>query len=457
MLDPTPQEVSEREALRVNPAKTCQPIGAMYAALGIHSCLPHSHGSQGCCAYHRSHLTRHYKEPVMAGTSSFTEGASVFGGGSNLTQAINNIFTIYDPEVIAVNTTCLSETIGDDLGQIIASARDQGLVPQGKEVIHASTPSYRGSHVTGFSSMTNAMAKHFATRTERRANTVNLIPGYVEPADMREIKRIADAMKIPVIMFPDTSGVLDTPNTGRYRMFPKGGVTTEQLRATGDSIGTVALGSFASEAAAAVIETKCGVPYTVLGLPIGISATDRLVETMRELAAADVPDAITEERGRLLDLMIDMHQYFHNRRVAIFGDPDQVLSLTEFCRDLGMLPLHVLTGTSGQRFEQAARAILASTNPEANIRANGDLLLLHQWIKNEPVDLLIGNSYGKYIARAEDLPFVRYGWPILDRVGHQYFPTVGYRGGVRLAEQILNVLLDRLDRDSPEEEFELVL
>jgi nitrogenase molybdenum-iron protein beta chain len=63
LLRHTPDEIKERSALTVNPAKTCQPIGAMYAALGIHSCLPHSHGSQGCYAYHRSTLTRHYKEP----------------------------------------------------------------------------------------------------------------------------------------------------------------------------------------------------------------------------------------------------------------------------------------------------------------------------------------------------------------------------------------------------------
>jgi len=72
MLDLTQPFVSERSALRINPAKSCQPIGAMYAALGIHSCMPHSHGSQGCCSYHRSHLTRHFKEPVVATTSSFT-------------------------------------------------------------------------------------------------------------------------------------------------------------------------------------------------------------------------------------------------------------------------------------------------------------------------------------------------------------------------------------------------
>ena len=34
-------------------------------------------------------------------------------------QAIQTIFTVYNPRVIAVHTTCLSETIGDDLPQII--------------------------------------------------------------------------------------------------------------------------------------------------------------------------------------------------------------------------------------------------------------------------------------------------------------------------------------------------
>ncbi len=91
------------------------------------------------------------------------------------------------------------------------------------------------------------------------------------------------------------------------------------------------------------------------------------------------------------------------------------------------------------------------------MRAAGDMFLLHQWIKNEPVDLLISNTYGKYIARDEDIPFLRFGFPILDRVGHQYFPNVGYKGGLRLLERILGLLLDRKDRDDPETTFELTL
>jgi nitrogenase molybdenum-iron protein beta chain len=73
------------------------------------------------------------------------------------------------------------------------------------------------------------------------------------------------------------------------------------------------------------------------------------------------------------------------------------------------------------------------------------------------VDLLIGNTYGKYISRDGGIPFVRHGFPILDRVGHQFFPTVGYRGAIRLLEQILEALLQRQDRECPEEQFELTM
>ena len=152
-----------------------------------------------------------------------------------------------------------------------------------------------------------------------------------------------------------------------------------------------------------------------------------------------------------------MHQYLYGKKVAVFGDPDQVVALTEFLVDLNMKPVHVLTGTPGNRFEKRVKSILKDAVPEANVKGFNDLFLLHQWIKQEPVDLLIGNTYGKYIARAEDIPFVRFGWPILDRIGHTYFPSVGYAGGMRLLEQILNALLDRQDRDCPEERFELVM
>ncbi|WP_346862066.1 nitrogenase molybdenum-iron protein subunit beta [uncultured Draconibacterium sp.] len=459
LLRHTTKEIKERKALTVNPAKTCQPVGAMYAALGVHGCLPHSHGSQGCCSYHRSALTRHYKEPVMAATSSFTEGSSVFGGQANLLQAIDNIFTIYEPEIIAVHSTCLSETIGDDLGQIVAKAKDDGKIPEGKHVVQAATPSYVGSHVTGYANMLEAFVKYFAFNTNEKIRQVNMLSGWVEPSDMRELKRIAGLMNLRTVLLPDTSDVLDTPMTGKYTMYPKGGTTVEEITSMGDSIATVAMGDFATRKAAIMLDNKCKVPFKMTDIPIGLKATDRFIQALALAGKVSVPEVISEERGRLVDVITDMHQYFYGKRVALYGDPDNLLPLIEFLVDIDMKPVYVVSGTPGKAFSKKALEILAEKVPEAKVQ-NGpqsDMYLLHQWIKQEPVDLIMGNTYGKYISRDEGIPFVRTGFPIVDRIGHSYFPTVGYTGGIRILERILGALMDKIDATAPEESFELVM
>ncbi len=457
ILKHTTEAILPREALTVNPAKTCQPIGAMYAALGVHRCLPHSHGSQGCCAYHRSTLTRHYKDPIMAATSSFTEGASVFGGQSNLLQAITTEFALYDPEIIAVHTTCLSETIGDDIPQIIGKAQAEGRIPPGRYVIHANTPSYIGSHVTGYANMTRAFVDYFAERSGRRNGRLSLISGWVEPADMAELRRLVETMGIDCILLPDTSGVLDTPLTGRFEMYPDGGTKVDEIRAMGDSYAVLGLGFFGAGPAAKLLDTKCKVPMRLLDLPIGLSATDRFIDALRTTAKVHVPDSIARDRGRLVDMMADMHQYTHGKTVALAGDPDQLVPLAEFFKDLDMRVKHVVTGTTGRLFESRLAEVIGGAEDGDYRSVPGDLFALHQHLKASKVDLLIANSYGKYIARDEDIPFVRFGFPILDRIGHADFSCIGYRGAMRILEKVLSALMDRIDRDAPPESFELVM
>ena len=270
---------------------------------------------------------------------------------------MSNIFTIYNPKVVAVHTTCLSEVIGDDIPMMIKKATEEGIIPAGKVVIHANTPSFVGSHVTGFASMVTGMVRYLAEssgKTEAQLKDeaqLNLIPGFIDPADMRELKRIVKEMGVKTIMFPDTSGVLDLPQDGRYRMFPSGGATVAEIKSAGDSVGTIALGHFASHPAATELDEKCNVPCALLELPYGLTNTDRFIHALRNHGGVDVPATIGEERGRLLDAMSDMHQYFHGKRVAVVGDPDHVIALTQFLVELDMKPAYVITGSPGNHFE----------------------------------------------------------------------------------------------------------
>ncbi len=454
MLDLTPKEVSVRSALRINPCKTCQPVGAMYAALGVHKCMPHSHGSQGCVSYHRTFLTRHFKEPAMASTSSFTEGASVFGGGSNIKTAVKNVFDLYDPDIIAIHTTCLSETIGDDLNSYI----QEMSIPEGKLVVHTNTPSYVGSHINGFFNMMCGFINYLTQKTGAPNGKTAIFPGFVNPGDMRELKRIAKLMQVPFTLFPDTSGVMDAPMTGRFEMYHNGGTTIDEIRGLGDCGRVLALGQITSAEPAALLEKKYKVPYDLMPLPIGIEATDRFVQALSKISHQEVPYELEEQRGQLVDILLDSHQYSYQKSVAIFGDPDTVIGLTALCLEMGMVPKYVITGTPKEEFSKLAGALCEKYGVQGcTVKANADLFELHQWIKNDPVDLLLGTSYGKQIAKAEDIPFVRAGFPVLDRYVHSVLPMVGYVGATLLAEKILNALMDRQDRDCEDKDLEVVM
>jgi nitrogenase molybdenum-iron protein beta chain len=307
--------------------------------------------------------------------------------------------------------------------------------------------------------MLKGIVDYFPEANGRKADRVNLMSGWVEPSDMREVKRLASLMGTDFILFPDTSDVVDAPQTGSYSMYPKGGTTVTDLIATGSSKATLGFGEWATLDAAIHLENRCKVPFEITDIPIGIRATDRFVSMLSKLAEVTIPDSITSERGRLVDMVTDMHQYLHGKRVALWGDPDQLLPLVEFLLDLDMKPVYIVSGTPGKKMGKRLEKLLSDRLPEARYAygERADMFLMHQWIKNEPVDLLLGNTYGKYISRDENIPFLRMGFPILDRVGHSYFPTVGYMGGIRILEKILELLMDKQDVEAPESSFELVM
>jgi nitrogenase molybdenum-iron protein beta chain len=331
-------------------------------------------------------------------------------------------------------------------------------IPEGKVVVHTNTPSYVGSHINGFFNMMMGFMNYLTKRTGTPNGKTAVFPGWVNPGDIRELKRIAGLLGVPTIFFPDQSGVLDAPMTGKYEMYPDGGTTIDEIRGLGDSEGLIALGEIIGIEPAELLKKKWKVDYLLLPLPVGVEYTDQYTLALRKQAKREVPAELEYERGRLVDLLLDSHQYTYQKKVAIFGDPDVVIGLTSLALEMGMTPKYVITGTPKEEFTRRIEALSGKYGVTGcKVKANADLFELHQWIKNDPVDLLIGSTYGKQIARAEDIPFIRAGFPVLDRYGGTLQPIVGYAGAIRLVEHITNALLDRFDRNVSDEDFEIVL
>ncbi|NTV90201.1 MAG: nitrogen fixation protein NifN, partial [Clostridiales bacterium] len=106
--------------LNINPCKMCMPMGAVLAFKGVENSMAMLHGSQGCSTYIRRHLSEHYNEPLDVGSSSLSEEGTVYGGERNLKSGLENLIKTYAPSVIGVATTCLAETIGEDINRFTA-------------------------------------------------------------------------------------------------------------------------------------------------------------------------------------------------------------------------------------------------------------------------------------------------------------------------------------------------
>ena len=64
----------------------------------------------------------------------------------------------------------------------------------------------------------------------------------------------------------------------------------------------------------------------------------------------------------------------------------------------------------------------------------------------EPVDFLIGNTYGKFLERDTGTPLIRIGFPIFDRHHHHRYPVWGYQGGLNVLVWILDKIFDEIDK-----------
>ncbi len=222
----------KREALTINPAKACQPLGAVLCASGFEGTMPYVHGSQGCVAYFRSHFNRHFKEPSSCVSDSMTEDAAVFGGLNNVIDGLGNAYALYKPKMIAMSTTCMAEVIGDDLDSFIKNAKQKGAIPEEYDVPFAHTPSFVGSHVTGYDNMMRGIVSHFWEGRERKpGNSVNIMGGFDGycVGNNRELQRMLGLMGVEYKLLSDPSDVFDTPADGEFRMYD-GGTTIEATK-----------------------------------------------------------------------------------------------------------------------------------------------------------------------------------------------------------------------------------
>ncbi|MGK7913903.1 MAG: bifunctional nitrogenase iron-molybdenum cofactor biosynthesis protein NifEN [Synechococcus sp.] len=438
---------SRKKSVAVNPLKQSQPLGAALAYLGINGMMPLFHGSQGCTAFAKVMLVRHFREAIPLSTTAMTEVTTILGGEDNIETALLTLLEKSQPEIVGLCTTGLTETRGDDMQGILRTVRQHQAKLADLPIAFASTPDFKGALQDGYRAAVEALVRDipyadldnstpvelesdpFYLNSALTAQQVTVLAGpSLSPGDVQAVKDIVAAFDLEAIVVPDISTSLDGHLSESYNAVTSGGTTVEQLRALGRSTFTLAIGH-SMTTAAEILLSRFGTEYAVFDSLTGLEAVDGFLHTLSEISGQPVPASFRHQRRQLQDAILDTHFFFGRKRIALALEPDLLYSIAWWLTTTGA-EVHAAVTTTKSK--------LLKNLPVESVTI-GDLEDFADLAQG--ADLLIANSNAKAISEQLDIPLYRLGFPVFDRLGNGRRCTVGYGGTAQLLFDIGNLFM----------------
>ncbi|MGB3518068.1 MAG: nitrogenase iron-molybdenum cofactor biosynthesis protein NifE [Elainellaceae cyanobacterium] len=467
------QVLSRQKSLTVNPLKQSQPLGAALAFLGIQGMMPLFHGSQGCTAFAKVMLVRHFREAIPLSTTAMTEVSTILGGESNVETAILTLLEKSQPQIIGLCTTGLTETRGDDMPDILRTIRDRHPELVNFPIPLAATPDFKGALQDGYAAAVEALVRDvpldlevaqaacqdgdqdsdqdsfknqnsdqgkrspsddhltsLASCLSRKQLQITVLAGTsLSPGDVQAVKDMIELFHMTAVVVPDLSASLDGHLANDYQAVTTGGTLLSHLRCLGDSVFTLALGQ-SMAAAATQLHQRFGTEFEVFHSLTGLEAVDRFLHRLSTVSQQPVPEKVWQQRQQLQDALLDTHFFFGRKRVALALEPDLLYRMAWWLTTTGSTVHAAVTTT---------KSPLLKHLPIDTVTI-GDLEDLEDLAVG--ADLIIANSNAKGLAQRLGIPLYRLGFPIFDRLGNGRHCTVGYSGTTQLLFDIGNIFLD---------------
>ena len=420
-----------KKACAVNPLKMSQPVGGALAFMGLADTMPILHGSQGCTAFGMVLFVRHFKESIPLQTTAMSEVATVLGGFENVEQAVMNIHSKSRPAIIGMCSTGLTETKGDDVEGYLKLTRQRHPELEDTALIYVSTPDFKGAFQDGWAATVLRILQVLveAPAAPRESARVAVLPGcHLTVADIEELRETLEAFGLDPVFVPDLSGSLDGHVPEDFSPTTIGGTQREAIAALGTAGLVLAVGE-QMRTAAEWLGKHIDAPVQLFDRLLGLAATDRLMAFLADHSGRPVPAKYRRQRSQLVDAMLDGHFYTGGCKVAIGAEPDLLHGVGRFLAELGCELAAAVTTTDSPLLEQLpVEEVLIGDLEDLEARAAG-------------CDLLITHAHGRQMAERLEIPFLRLGLPIFDRLGAAHRLALGYRGTRDFIFEVANALI----------------
>ena len=420
---------------------TCA-LGAINTIHAIDRVIPILHSGPGCAGkLSGGGGSSGLYSPNIYPCSSISEKEVVFGGENKLHDTIENALKVIDADLFVVVSGCTSEIIGDDIGKIAEEFQEQG-----KPVVYANTPGFKGSNLQGHDWILSAIFEQYVEPVEKEKGLVNLfvsIP-YYDPywhGNLREIEGLLKELGLKVnTIFGHGRGV-------------------ENLKKVAAAEYNIVVSPWIGVESAKVLEKKFGTPFLHYPvLPIGAFETTKFLRAVSEFTGLDsehtekVIDAHEAEYyyfiERYADLFLEMRAI--GNRFVVAGDALYSLAITKFLtNDMGLFPTkQFILDDTPQKYRDLITDEFKKLNYgiEAEVEFTTDGKSVHDQIRNTDFNgpaFIFGSSWENKLAKELNANYLNVSNPVIGKVIINS-SRAGYSGGLHLIEDIYSEAQQKL-------------
>ena len=419
-------------------------MAAMQTVQAITRALPILHCGPGCAEKLSGSVgSSGLYSPHIFPCTSISEKEVIFGGDDKLRETINNSLKIIDADLYVVLTGCTSEIVGDNVEEVVGNFKNHE-----KPVIYASTAGFKGNNYRGHDWILKAIFDQYLKEKKPvQKGLVNIWAGIPmhDPfwlGNLRELENLVSELGlIPNTIFGYGRGIknIDKIPEAEFNLLVSPWVGLESVQ---------------------LLEQKFGTPYLHYPvLPIGAFETTKFLRTVGEYAG--IPGEKVEE---VINRKEEEYYYYIERyadvfletrvmakRFVVVSDASYSLAITKFLtNDLGLFPSkQYIVDDTPEEYREQIEAWFKELNYgiEAEVGFSSDGFQIHKEIEEADFNgypLILGSNWEKNLAKRTDAHYVNISYPVVERLIINS-SIAGYKGGLKLIEDIYSVALTRFN------------
>lgn len=427
---------------------TCA-IGAQQSVVAIKRAIPILHSGPGCGVKVTGLIGQ--GEGEMGGNTIPCTNASetevVFGGTDKLRKIIDGSLKVIDADLYVVLTGCTSDIVGDDIARVAKPYQDRNI-----PLVYAETGGFKSSNYVSHEHVVNAIIDQYSDKFrdggKKVKGLVNLFAAvpYQDPfwdGNLAELKRVLEGigLKVNVLFGQESEGLAE------WRALP-------------NAEFNIVASSWVGLGIAEHLKKKYQTPYVHFPyLPVGGRETTEFLRQVAEFGNLDRGRAekfIQSEEKKFyffLDRTVDFtleFRYGLPRKFYSLLDASYSLGFSKFLlNELGLIPLtQYIVDDTPENYRDGIRKEFEhlSQYRGGRVEFENDGGNAQNRIETEAENedgrfLIIGSSWERDLAKKLGADLLIVSVPVVYRLildsGY-----AGYRGGLRLAEEIYTKVLD---------------